>query len=255
MKLNYKQYGQGPPLIILHGLLGSLDNWHTLAKKFGEAYTVYTIDQRNHGRSPHSEDLSYPLMADDLYEFMQDHQITSACLIGHSMGAKTAMQFAIHYPHMAQQLVLVDMHPFRNAPSHQTIFEALKSVDLSTLERRSDADEQLKPLIPDFGIRQFLLKNLTRTEEGGYGWKVNLPVLEKAYDKILEGVNNGTFEGPVLFLKGGRSDYIDETNLPEYQQIFPHATLKTIEESGHWIHAEAPQQFYDAVQAFLSKNE
>ncbi len=255
MKLNYKQYGSGPPLIILHGLLGSLDNWHTLAKQFGEEYGVYTIDQRNHGKSPHSEHLSYPLMADDLYEFMQDQQLTSARFIGHSMGAKTAMQFALNHPVMAEQLVLVDMHPQKNAPSHQAIFEALKSVDLSKIERRSDADEQLKPMIQDFGIRQFLLKNLTRTGEGKYGWKVNLQALENEYDKILEGVNHGTFEGPVIFLKGGKSDYITEKNLPEYQQIFPNAELKTIDESGHWIHAEAPQKFYDTVRAFLSKNE
>jgi len=254
MKLNYKQYGSGPPLIILHGLLGSLDNWHTLAKKFGEEYSVYTIDQRNHGKSPNSEHLSYHLMADDLYEFMQDQQLTSARFIGHSMGAKTAMQFALNHTGMAEQLVLVDMHPQKNAPSHQAIFEALKSVDLSKIERRSDADEQLKPMIPDFGIRQFLLKNLTRTGEGIYGWKVNLQALENEYDKILEGVN-GTFGGPVLFLKGGKSDYITEKNLPEYRQIFPNAELKTIDESGHWIHAEAPQKFFNTVHAFLSKNE
>ena len=252
MDLNYKQFGQGDPLIILHGLFGTLDNWQTLAKQFAGHFTVFIVDQRNHGRSPHTDGLSYPLMAQDLHDFMEQHWIHKAHILGHSMGGKTAMQFALEYPDMVDKLVVVDIGPWQNKAGHVTIFEALTSLDLQYLESRKDADKQLKTLIPDDGVRQFLLKNLSRTKEGNYQWKMNLPAIQNNYSEIYAAVQSDeTYEGPTLFIKGGQSDYIDANELSRIQQTFPQALLVTIPDAGHWVHAEAPKAFFEKVLTFL----
>jgi len=252
MKLNYKVYGEGHPLIILHGLLGSLDNWHSIARKLASQYQVFLVDQRNHGKSPHTSALSYPAMAEDLQEFMETHQLSSVYLAGHSMGGKTAMQFALSHPEKVDKLVSIDMDPQANQGGHETIFRALKAMDLSKVERRSDADKQLQQYIENFGIRQFLLKNLERGPKGGYQWKMNLTSIENAYPQILEAVSaDSPFPKPALFIKGGNSDYINEEDLPVIREHFPQATLKTIPDAGHWVHAEAPEAFVETLEAFL----
>ena len=252
MNLNFKEFGQGDPVIILHGLFGTLDNWQTIAKKLAENYSVYIIDQRNHGRSPHVPGLSYPLMAEDLAEFMEQNWIYKAHIIGHSMGGKTALQFALNYGDMVDKLVIVDIGTQKNEAGHQQIFEALLGLDLNKIESRKDADFKLKTLVPDFGVRQFLLKNLTRTKEGQYQWKMNLEAINENYPNILEAVSGDeVFEGPSLFIKGGNSNYIDENEFSVIQKDFTNAKLISIPNTGHWVHAEAPKELLSEVESFL----
>lgn len=252
MELNHKTFGQGPPLIILHGLFGTLDNWQTLAKRWAEHYTVFIIDQRNHGRSPHLGAHSYPLMAEDLKAFMEANWMYEANLLGHSMGGKTVMQFATHYPEMVDKMVVVDIGPKPYVGGHEAIIKALNALDLNQIEDRKQADATLATDIPDFGVRQFLLKNLTREKSGGYRWKMNLPVLTRDYTAILENISPAeTYEGPSLFVRGEKSNYIQDGDLPLLQSHFPSAELITILNAGHWVHAEQPIALFEAVSNFL----
>jgi pimeloyl-ACP methyl ester carboxylesterase len=251
--LNYKVFGQGEPLIILHGLFGMLDNWQTIAKKLAESYTVFIVDQRNHGRSAHKDAINYQLMAEDLGEFMDQHWIHEACLMGHSMGGKTVMQFAGLHPERVQKMIVVDMAPKAYGNRHRPIFDALMAVPVETIENRTEAEDILKERINSFSIRQFLLKNLSRSREGGYRWKMNLPVIERDYDAILGKVEvDHIYEGPALFIRGERSDYLDEKDLPLIREQFPAARMIAIPEAGHWVHSEKPEQFLDAVREFLA---
>lgn len=254
MDLNFKALGQGPPLIILHGLFGMLDNWQTLAKQFAEHYSVYIIDQRNHGRSPHVEEISYPLMAADLHAFMEKQWIYEAHIMGHSMGGKTAMQFALDFPDMVDKLIVVDMYPGPNSGGHQTIFEAMFALDLLNTPDRKTADAQLSERISEWGTRQFLLKNLSRDKaSGGYRWKMNLEVLHRHYEDILAAVGGEeAFEGPSLFIGGSRSDYRLNEHWSEIEELFPQAQLQMVEGAGHWVHADAPRELHQLVIDFLT---
>ncbi len=255
MQLNYKTFGQGEPLIILHGLFGTLDNWQTLAKRWAEKYTVFLVDQRNHGRSPHVDEHNYLAMAEDLSTFMEDNWIHQAHILGHSMGGKTAMQFAVLYPEMVDKLVVIDIAPKVYPGGHEQIIEALNDLDVAHLEDRKVADAQLKTKIPLFGVRQFLLKNLTREKTGGYRWKMNLSALTKNYQAILQNIEpSELFEGAALFIKGETSPYIKEEDLPIIQAYFPNAQLKTIKKAGHWVHAEQPDSLFEIVSHFLIDN-
>jgi len=252
MQLNYKTFGQGDPLIILHGLFGTLDNWQTLAKRWAKEYTVFLVDQRNHGRSPHVDEHNYLAMAEDLNTFMEANWIHKAHILGHSMGGKTAMQFAVLYPEMVDKLIIIDIAPKEYSGGHEQIIEALNNLDVSQLQDRKTADAQLKTRIPLFGVRQFLLKNLTREKTGGYRWKMNLPALTQNYQAILQNIDpSELFEGPALFVKGDTSPYIKEEDLPNIQTYFPNAQLETIAEAGHWVHAEQPEQLFKVVRHFL----
>ena len=252
MDLNYKVFGQGEPLVILHGLFGTLDNWQTVAKKLAEHFTVYIIDQRNHGRSPHHVDFNYSIMAEDLRVFMENQWIYNAHILGHSMGGKTAMTFALNNEDMVNKLIIVDIGTKKYEGGHQQIFDALFSMDLAALKSRKEANAQLEELIPDIGVRQFLLKNLTRTKMGNYEWKMNLPVIHENYEQILLAIDGEkTFEKDMLFIRGGLSDYIVDEDLSNIQKKFPKARLHTVEQSGHWVHAEAPDQLLAIVQEFL----
>lgn len=253
MQLNHKTFGQGPPLLILHGLFGTLDNWQTLAKRWAADYTVVLVDQRNHGRSPHVDNHDYPGLAEDLKAFMEANWMYEAHVLGHSMGGKTAMQLALHYPDLVNKLVVVDIAPKSYPGGHEPILDALNSLDLSLVEDRKDADAFLAGQIKDPGVRQFLLKNLTRTPAGNYQWKMNLPVLNKDYASILGNVSGGVpFEGPTLFVRGEKSDYIEPTDLPLLRTYFPAAQLETIAQAGHWVHAEQPERLYQVVSDFLA---
>ena len=256
MELNYKTFGQGPPLIILHGLFGTLDNWQTLAKRFAEHFSVYIVDQRNHGKSPHDSEMNYPLMAEDLRNFMESKWMFKAHVMGHSMGGKAAMQFALQFPDFVDHLIVVDMHPAANEGGHEVIFDAMLSLELDQLKNRKEADQLLAEKIPNFGIRQFLLKNLSRDKErGGYGWKMNLKVLYDHYPEILAAVGNeDSFDEPVLFIKGGESDYVREDHWGEVLELFPNAVLQTISGAGHWVHADAPKELEDIVLEFLKES-
>src|ERR1017187_7339441 len=253
MQLNYKKYGEtGEHLIIIHGLFGMLDNWHSLAARFGGHFQVWTLDMRNHGKSPHTHDMSYELMTRDLDEFYTQYGIKEANLIGHSMGGKAAMLFALDYPAKVSKLVVVDIAP-KNYPEggHDELMTALMNLDLEHITKRSEADEALKKEIPSEPVRQFLLKNLTR-ENDKYAMKMNLDSLSKNYYKLADKISsNNIFEKNTLFIKGGNSDYILDTDKPAILKMFPKAEFITIPSAGHWVHAEAPGEFYEVVIEFL----
>jgi len=253
MKLNFKTYGEGQPLIILHGLLGSLDNWATLAKKFAEDYTVFVIDQRNHGKSPHSKEFNYQVLSDDLLEFMDEHYISSAHILGHSMGGKTAMNFAVENPEKVDKLIIADIAPVRYTGGHKFIFDALFSVDLATVKSRKEVENQLEKYIKEFGIRQFLMKGLTRNAERQFIWKFNIKDIWDSYENIIDTFDSSdaVFNEETLFIKGENSNYIIKDYFSVIEPIFPKYTLKTIKNTGHWLHAEQPLAFYKIVTDFL----
>lgn len=252
MTLNYKTYGTGDPIIILHGLFGMLDNWQTIAKALAETHMVYLIDQRNHGKSPHVDSHSYEEMAEDLLSFMESNWIYEATIIGHSMGGKTAMQFALNYPDFAERLIVVDIAPGQAKRGHDDVFDALFSLDLDKVENRKEAEAVLSEKMEDQGVRQFLLKNLSRKKEGGYRWKMNLPVLHQQYENILKPIlGSEAYEKDTLFIKGGRSKYISEASEEEMKALFPHYVIKTVEKSGHWVHAEAPNETIEIIRSFI----
>ncbi len=254
MDLNFKTFGAGDPLVILHGLFGTLDNWQTLGRQFAEHFMVFLVDQRNHGRSPHTGSMNYPAMADDLHYFMESHWLYRSHIMGHSMGGKTAMQLALQYPDMVDKLIVVDIAPKAYPPNHQFIFDALFAIDLDQVDSRADAEEQLARHIQDSGIRQFLLKNLTRTREGAYRWKMNLPVIYQHYQEIV-GATTGDdpYEGPALFIRGANSPYILDADFPMIRQLFPQARIETIPGAGHWVHADQPEKLFRLVVDFLKE--
>jgi len=252
MQLHYQSYGEGHPLIILHGFLGSLENWSTQSKIFGEFFKVFAVDQRNHGSSPHSEAFNYHVMAEDLREFMQQQSLSSAHLLGHSMGGKTAMQFAVTYPDKVDRLIVVDIAPKAYPPQYQEILDALRSLDLKTFRTRKEIDEVLAQKIPDFPMRQFLLKNLARDESGGFRWRMHLDAIYRNYEEMGKGLGTGRrFEKPTLFIKGGNSNYIQEGDGALIREIFPQSKIVPVPGAGHWVQIEAPQEFSKIVLDFL----
>jgi pimeloyl-ACP methyl ester carboxylesterase len=253
MKLHYKKYGDGAKtIIILHGLFGSLDNWQSLGKKFGENYSTYILDQRNHGKSTHTDVHSYQEMANDLNEFMDDIDIEQAFIIGHSMGGKTAMQFAIEYPNRVRKMIIVDIAPKYYAPHHQDIIGALESIDFNIENDRKLVQEKISLTIENPGIVQFLMKGLTWVKPEQLGWKFNLAVLSKQIENIGEKLTgHAYFTNPTLFIRGERSDYITEDDIDLIEEAFPMAQYATIQNAGHWLHAENPNQFFKEVISFL----
>jgi esterase len=253
MHLFSKILGHGEPIVILHGFFGSLNNWNTLGRNLGEEYRVYLVDQRNHGRSPHDTVHTYEAMAGDLFEFYGEHGISSAFLIGHSMGGKTAMEFALAHPGAVRKLVVVDMAPRATVARHDDILAALTSLQLERFASRESINEALKERLPDQTVREFLLTNLKREEDGRYSWKMNLDALQRNYGEINRGIGNGRyFDGPVLFLKGGESQYFTDDDMPAVKALFPRAELRSIQGAGHWVHAEAPDAFLRIVREFIS---
>ena len=253
MQLNFKKLGSGEALIILHGFMGSLDNWQSLANEFAKSYEVYLIDARNHGKSPHTSTHSIAEMVDDLFDFMQQQHISKANIIGHSMGGKVAMQFAVNYPNCVNKLVVADIAAKKYERGHDDVFEALHAIDLTKIETRKQAEEAMLPHVSEFGTRQFLLKNLERLENGTYQWKMNLGVLHRDYDEITQEVKSyKPITITVLFLKGELSKYIKHEDWEQIQSIFPQAELKEISKAGHWLHADNPKEFYEKVMVFLT---
>ncbi len=253
MKLYFREYGQGQPLIILHGLFGSSDNWLTQAKLFADSFNVYTVDQRNHGLSPHSEEFDYPSMVTDLAEFIDDHNIIKPAIIGHSMGGKTAMNFALTHPDKIEKLIVVDISPRPYDLEHYTILEGLNAISIDTLSSRNEADEILARYVADSDVRQFLLKNLQRKSTGGFSWKINLPVLTQKLSNIgLDLQVKGTFTKPTLFVRGARSNYVQDADWDRITTIFPEATLETMD-TGHWVQAEKPIEFVELTRQWLNR--
>jgi len=249
--LFYREAGQGTPLIILHGLFGSSDNWYSLSKVFAETFHVFTIDQRNHGQSPQNPEHNYAALTTDLEEFVSQHQLTQPIILGHSMGGKTAMNFAVRNPQMLSKLIVVDIMPKKYPVHHDSILDGLKAIDVTTIQSRSDADAVLQQYVRDGNTRQFLLKNLARTEGGGFEWKINLPALDQNIEAMGDGlVFEGQFQGPTLFVKGASSNYYKPGDESIVKGYFPNASWVTLE-TGHWVQAEKPKEFAEAVLGFV----
>ncbi|WP_321391261.1 alpha/beta fold hydrolase [Emcibacter sp.] len=252
MKLRFDHYGDnGFPLIILHGLFGSASNFRSLAKLYGEKYSVYCLDLRNHGESPHGDDSSYDAMASDILEFMDDHNMTSANILGHSMGGKVAMQLALSHPDRVNKLIVGDIAPVTYPPNHTEVFDGLNALDLNAISSRGEAETVLKNYISNPGVRLFLLSNLARKKDQGFYWRMNLPVLEHEYDQIAAAPRGAPFEKAALFIRGELSEYIPESFYPAIRELFPNARIETLAGAGHWLHAEKPQEFTKLVMDFL----
>jgi esterase len=256
MLLHFKEYGQGRPLILLHGLLGSLDNWHSIAQQLAERFQVFALDQRNHGQSPHSAEMGYQLMAEDVNEFLTARGIGSVSLIGHSMGGKTAMQFALQFSGKVEKLLVEDITPRAYPPEHNKIFAALLALDLSKYAARQEIENALAPEIPSLVMRRFLLKNLGRNPEGAsdgtFFWRTNLRGISENYAPLGAPVAGAVpFEKPVLFIRGGKSNYMKPEDEPVIRALFPRAEIKTIAEAAHWVHGDRPEEFLRLALDFL----
>ena len=254
MNLAFDVVGKGRPLIILHGLLGSADNWRSMSRRLGALYKVLAVDLRNHGRSPHSDIFDYDVMVADLREFVEQQALRRIMLLGHSIGGKVAMQFAIDYSEQVDRLVIVDIGPKPYEPSQRYILEALRSLDLTRCKSFADVDAALAAEVSGESLRQFLLKNLARDENGRLRWKVHLEAIDRNYDKLARGLAPGrTFDKPTLFIRGGRSNYIEDDDALLIRQIFPRAEIATLPEAGHWVHVDAPEEFFQTVLNFLNR--
>ncbi len=253
MKLFYKEYGDGPPVLLLHGLLGSADNWHTVAQRLAEGRKVVVPDLRNHGRSQHSDDVGYSTMAGDVEELMNELEIESALIVGHSMGGKAGMELALSGPERVAGLVVEDMIPGRTTPEYERFVDALRRIDPASISRRSEAEEMLEKEVEDRTERLFLLKNLDRDPEGRFTWKPNLEGLAYHYEEIWTGLRPGRkYAGPALFIRGGRSVTVSDERISDIRRMFPEARIETIEEAGHWIHAMHPEEFVRLVEDFAA---
>ena len=253
MVLHSRIEGEGRPLLIIHGYLGMSDNWKTLSGRYAEAgFQVHALDMRNHGKSFHSDEFTYDAMVNDIVEYCKAHDISKADVIGHSMGGKAAMFFAAAHPEMVSKLVVADIGPKYYDPHHQDIMAGLNAVDFSVKPERSDVEEILKGYIEDFGTRQFLMKNLYWKEPGQLAFRFNLEVFNKKIDNIGQALPaNARFDGPTLFLRGNRSNYIRDEDFNLIKSHFPHSEIKDIKNSGHWLHAENPQDFLSETLNFL----
>jgi esterase len=255
MKLAYREFGSGQPLIILHGLFGQSDNWNTLAKRFADrGFHVFTLDQRNHGLSPHSDVWSYDAMAQDLKEFIDEHQLSNVILLGHSMGGKTVMFFEQMFPNVAQKIIVADIAPRAYEAHHDAVLEALNAVDFSEINTRKDAEAILGNYITDFGTKQFLLKNIywREDETKQMAWRFNLKTITKEYYNIETVVPPFTSTTQTLFIRGEKSSYINNDDMKDIASRFLNYELITIENSGHWVHAEQPDAFFNGVMGFIS---
>jgi pimeloyl-ACP methyl ester carboxylesterase len=245
--------GQGKPLLIIHGFLGMSDNWKTFGALYAvEGFQVHLLDLRNHGKSFHSDDFSYEIMAQDVLEYCQAHQLKKVSIIGHSMGGKVAMLLATIHPELIDKLIVADIGPKYYAPHHQDILTGLNAVDFSTKPDRAQVEEMLYPYIPDFGTRQFLMKSLYWIEPGQLAYRFNLPVFNAKIEVIGTALpEEAHFENPTLFMRGGNSNYILDSDLTEIKKHFPNFELATIPNVGHWLHAENPKMFFEITAQFL----
>ena len=252
MQLYFKESGQGRAVILLHGLFGSSDNWHFIAQGLAATFNVFALDHRNHGLSPHTAEMNYPLMAADVEKFFVRRGLQSAAVIGHSMGGKTAMQFALQFPHRVDKLVVADMAPREYAPAHDKIFAALLALDLPKFQTRQQIEDALAPEIPSLVLRRFLLKNLGRKPSGECFWKINLHAIAESYPQLRQPLAHPRpFAKPALFIRGGKSDYIRPADEPRIRELFPLAQILTIAEASHWVHADQPDEFLRLLLDFL----
>lgn len=259
VELNHRITGEGAPLILLHGLFGSLENLGGIARRLQDEWQVHALDERNHGSSPHTDTMDYPSMAEDVIAYMDAQGIDKACLLGHSMGGKVAMQVALKAPERVEKVIVADIAPVNYKPRHDAILEGLTSTDLAAVKSRQDAEKHLAEFVDTPSIRQFLLKNLVRVprEEqtsGGpvFRWRMNLPVINSLYANLARAPEgDGPFNGPVLFIKGADSAYIQEKHREQIQRLFPEAELRIIRDTGHWLHVDKADTFIALCRRFL----
>ena len=253
MDLNFKQYGHGQPLVIIHGLFGSLDNWHTISEKLAGHFEVYALDLRNHGRSPHSPEMNYGLLAGDVREFMRRRRMAEASVLGHSMGGKVAMQLALQYPAVVSKLIVVDIAPRAYAPRHDKMIAGMLALELAGFQSRKEIEAALAPAVPELATRQFLLKNVERSAPGGFHWRIGLPEIAQNYSRLNEELQSDqSFDKPSLFIRGEKSDYLVPGDLEAIQKFFPKSILQAIPGAGHLVHIENPKDFLAAVVHFLN---
>jgi esterase len=267
MKLFYRKYGNGPPLIILHGLYGSSDNWVTIAKALSDLFTVYLPDQRNHGLSPHDKNHDYDSMSNDLFELAADLKLKKFFLAGHSMGGKTAIAFTLKWPEMINGLLIADISPFVTEQvnktihnQHFTILSTMLSMNLSAISGRGEAEQILSEKIQDERVRGFILKNLQRTDDNRFTWKINAASLLSNLGNIMKGIDRNSYMNqqvtgfPVIFLKGEESDYIPYEDFNDIRKVFPAAEFITVKRAGHWIHADQPDDVVKNIKRLLIDN-
>jgi pimeloyl-ACP methyl ester carboxylesterase len=251
MKLQYQDTGEGHPLLIIHGLFGSSDNWRSMARYFSRFYRVISVDLRNHGRSPHSDVQDFSSMAADIEQLCGDLGLHKLHLLGHSLGGKVAMQFAAEQSAWIDKLVVVDIAPRRYFSEHTPLMDAMLALDLKSLDSRAAVDEALADKVRDKSVRQFLLMNLQSDDDGLY-WRINLRALKANYQQLMAPVcEDKTVSASSLFVYGAQSDYVTEEDRSLIKRHFPQAQFQAIEKAGHWVHAERPQQFKQVVEDFL----
>jgi esterase len=253
MNLYYRELGEhNPPIVILHGVFGSCDNWLTVSKGLAETNKIYLLDARNHGQSPHSDDFNYNVMADDLHEFIQQQQLVKPIIIGHSMGGKTVIKFAVKYPDEFSKMIVVDISPRYYAPHHQSVIAGLSAIPVETIQTRQEADDILKTFEPELGVRQFLLKNLYRNDQNKFSWRMNFEVIKNKIENIGEALDQGAkITKPALFVRGANSKYIQDNDIELIHSIFSDVRIATVEGAGHWVQAEKPKEFLEEVRKFL----
>jgi esterase len=253
MNLFFRETGEGQPLVLLHGIFGSSDNWLTQARMLSNRYHTYALDLRNHGQSPHDERFDYPAMVADVLEFIETQKLQDPVVIGHSMGGKVAMNFALAHPDKLSKLIVIDIAPKAYDMRHYAIVEGLQAIPIDEITTRNEADEALAPFVGEPDVRQFLLKNVQRKPDGGFKWKLNLPVITGNIEKIgMDLQFEGEFEKPTLFIRGARSNYVKDDDMPHIRQVFPLAAMETLP-TGHWVPAEKPGEFVELVNTWLSK--
>ena len=246
--------GRGPPALILHGLFGSGTNWRTIARRLEHRVESHLIGQRSHGRSPHARDMTYPALAADVLAYLDAHGIERTGLVGHSMGGKTAMTLALTAPERVCWLVVADIAPARSPSDHRPILDALKALPLSGLVSRSAAETALAPAIPDLGLRRFLLQNVVHDGAGSLRWRIDLDAIANALPDLTDfppTPHGAVYEGPSLFVRGARSDYVAAHHTPRIRALFPAASVVTVAGAGHWLHAEQPDAVIAHIETFL----
>jgi len=252
MRLNFHVQGDGFPLVILHGFLGSSDNWRAMSKRFAAHFKVYCLDLRNHGGSPHSQTMTYGAMAEDLGEFFANEKIGRAHLLGHSLGGKTSMQFTTDRPNSVARLVVVDIAPRAYPPTHGPLLAALGRLDLTRIASFGAADRALADDIGDTELRQFLVKNLARGADQSFHWRIGLAQIIASYDELTEAITpSGRIDTPACFIRAGKSRFIDDADIPKIDELFTNARIADIADAGHWVHIDAPELFYRTVTGFL----
>ncbi|HWO40638.1 MAG TPA: alpha/beta fold hydrolase [Candidatus Eisenbacteria bacterium] len=254
MELHFEAQGKGHPLLILHGLLGSSDNWRAIARRLAASLNVFTVDLRNHGRSPRSDAMNYAFMAADLLELMERQKIGGPHILGHSIGGKVAMQLAAECPERIEKLVVVDIAPRAYPPAHRRLLETLRLLDIGRYQSFTELDRALAIEIPETPTRQLVLKNIARGDNRRLRWKIDIEAIASNYENLIAAITpRNVFSKPALFIRGGRSDYMGAADVPLIRQTFPAARIETVAAAGHWVHADAPDEFLRVVSGFLAE--